>query len=901
MHSPGNDEESKRLHSNFERAEYWTRWGPYLSERQWGTVREDYSANGDAWRYFPHDQARSRVYRWGEDGLLGICDNHCRLCFGLALWNERDSILKERLFGLTGPEGNHGEDVKEYYYYLDSTPTHSYLKALYKYPQSAFPYQRMLDENRARGKKDLEYELEDTGAFHENRYFDVFVEYAKAAPDDLLILVAVANRGGSPAPIHVLPQAWFRNTWVWGDGYEADWGVPSMELLGERSVLCRHSSLGDYALAVEPGAGLMKPAFLFTENETNTERLFGQPNSNPFVKDAFHRYVVEGAQKAVNPEAKGTKVAAHARFEVPAGGSATLKLRLCRRDLLIADPFGDGFDEMMRRRRQEADAFYAARTEPALSGPERNIVRQAHAGLQWSKQFYYYDVRQWLKGDATQPQPPPGRGLIRNGDWGHLFNRDVVSMPDKWEYPWYAVWDSAFHMVAFAETDPQFAKDQLLLFLREWYMHPNGQIPAYEWNFCEVNPPVHAWAAWRVFQIEGKRGKRDYAFLERVFQKLLLNFTWWVNRQDLSGNNIFTGGFLGLDNIGVFDRSKPIPGVNELAQADATAWMAFFCSSMLSIALELAAQNPVYEDVASKFFEHFIGIADAMNRIGGHGLWDENDGFYYDELILQNGAVPMKIRSIVGLIPMIAMVVMRESTLARLPNFRRRMEWFLKHRGDLARDICMVRNSQHDGNLRLLAMPTEDRLCRLLRYMLDEKEFLSPFGIRSLSKHHEEHPFTVNLNGSSHTVAYEPAESQSYLFGGNSNWRGPVWFPINYLLIETLEQYAYFYHEELLVECPSGSGNQITLQQVADHLTDRLCRIFEADGKGRAPWHGTSIRPLIDEHWREPQLFYEYFHGDTGRGLGASHQTGWTALIARLLEDKARRRKRDDAAAGTKP
>ncbi len=891
MHNLGQDEESRRLHRNRERVEYWSRWGPYLSERQWGTVREDYSVNGDAWRYFPHDQARSRVYRWGEDGLLGICDNHCRLCFGLALWNEKDSILKERSFGLTGIEGNHAEDVKEYYYYLDSTPTHSYMKALYKYPQSAFPYQRLLDENRTRSKRELEYELEDTGAFHENRYFDVFAEYAKAAPEDLLILVTIANRGQTRAPIHVLPQAWFRNTWVWGDSYEADWGVPSMELLTKHSVVCRHSSLGEYVLMVEPIDALANPPFLFTENETNTARLFSEPNSAPFVKDAFHRYVVEGVQEAVNPEGKGTKAAAYARFDVPAGGSVTLKLRLCRLDLATATPFGDDFDATMRQRTEEADAFYADRTEPALNGKERNIVRQAYAGLQWSKQFYYYDVRQWIKGDATQPQPPPGRGLVRNGEWEHLFNRDIISMPDKWEYPWYAVWDSAFHMVAFAETDPQFAKDQLLLFLREWYMHPNGQIPAYEWNFSDVNPPVHAWAAWRVFQIEGKCGKRDYAFLERVFQKLLLNFTWWVNREDPSGNNIFSGGFLGLDNIGVFDRSKPIPGVNELAQADATAWMAFFCSSMLSIALELAAQNPVYEDVASKFFEHFIGIADAMNRIGGRGLWDETDGFYYDELIQQTGSTPMKVRSLVGLIPMFAMVVMRESTLEHLPNFRRRMDWFLKHRRDLAKDICMVRACPHEGRLRLLSMPTEDRLRRLLQYMLDENEFLSPFGIRSLSKHHDEHPFSIYLDGNAHTICYEPAESQSYLFGGNSNWRGPIWIPINYLLIESLEQYAFFYRDGLQVECPSGSGNLATLQQVADHLTDRLCRIFEADDKGRAPWHGASIRPLVDEHWREPQLFYEYFHGDTGRGLGASHQTGWTALIARLIEDKARRRR----------
>ncbi|MDZ7640268.1 MAG: glucosidase [Bryobacterales bacterium] len=891
MQFPGNDGESKRLRSNAERAEYWTRWGPYLSERQWGTVREDYSINGDAWRYFPHDQARSRAYRWGEDGLLGISDNHCRLCFGIALWNERDPILKERLYGVTGSEGNHAEDVKEYYYYLDSTPTHSYMKGLYKYPQSAYPYQRLLDENRARGKQELEYELEDSGAFHENRYFDVFVEYAKAAPEDLLIRVTVANRGEAPAPIQVLPQVWFRNTWAWGDSYEADWGTPSMERLTARSVLCQHASLGEYVFSVEDSAALAEAPLLFTENETNTARLFNTPNGTPFVKDGFHRYVVEGAQQAVNPELRGTKAAVHSRFEVPGGGSVTLKLRLRRRALELGESFGSGFDRTFKERVREADEFYATHTEPGLSPEERNIVRQSYAGLQWTKQFYHYDLGKWVRGDAAQPEPPPGRGLIRNGEWEHLFNRDVISMPDKWEYPWYAVWDSAFHMVAFAETDPQFAKDQLLLFLREWYMHPNGQIPAYEWNFSDVNPPVHAWAAWRVFQIDGKHGNRDYAFLERVFQKLMLNFTWWVNRKDPSGNNIFTGGFLGLDNIGVFDRSKPIPGANELAQADATAWMAFFCSSMLSIALELAAQNPVYEDVASKFFEHFIGIADAMNRIGGRGLWDENDGFYYDELILQNGSMPMKIRSLVGLIPMIGMVVMRDSTLERLPNFRRRMQWFLEHRSELARDICMVRECPHEGNLHLLAMPTETRLRRLLQYMLDEDEFLSPYGIRSLSKHHEKHPFTIYLNGSAHTVSYEPAESQTYLFGGNSNWRGPIWFPINYLLIETLEQYAYFYGNKLKVECPTGSGNSMTLQQVAAHLTDRLCRIFEADERGRAPWHGSSIRPLVDEHWREPVLFYEYFHGDTGRGLGASHQTGWTALIARLLEDKARRRR----------
>lgn len=884
------DAESQRLRQNAAKKEYWLRWGPYLAERQWGTVREDYSSNGDAWSYFPHDHARSRAYRWGEDGLLGISDNHGRLCFCLGLWNEKDSILKERLFGLTGREGNHAEDVKEAYFYLDSTPSHSYMKALYKYPQSAFPYQRLVDENRRRNKTDLEYELEDSGAFHENRYFDVFAEYAKAAPEDLLIMVTIANRGPQAATLHLLPQLWFRNTWAWGDAYEADTGQPRLEQLSEREVLATHSELGEYVFSVEGKAGLQNPALLFTDNETNRAKLYNQLNSEPYVKDAFHRYVVDGELFAVNPSKTGTKVAAHARFEVPAGGDVQLRLRLRKRNLDVGDAFGAEFDRTFSARKLEADAFYDASLEKKLTSAERNIVRQAQAGLQWTKQFYYYDISKWVKGDSAQPSPPPGRGLIRNGDWEHLFNRDVLSMPDKWEYPWYAVWDSAFHMIAFAETDPGFAKKQLILLLREWYMHPNGQIPAYEWNFADVNPPVHAWAAWRVFQIDRKRGKADHSFLERVFHKLLLNFTWWVNRKDISGNNIFTGGFLGLDNIGVFDRSKPVPGADELAQADATAWMAFYCSSMLSIALELASQNRAYEGVASKFFEHFIGIADAMNRIGGRGLWDESDGFYYDELILPNGSMPMKIRSLVGLVPLIAVVVLRDEVLDKLPDFRRRRDWFLKHRSDLAKDICLARNCPHGGKMELLSMPTETRLRRLLHYMLDEKEFLSPFGVRSLSKFHQEHPFTIHWDGHAHTVSYEPGEGHTYLFGGNSNWRGPIWIPMNYLLVETLEQYALFYGDTLQVECPVGSGNQKTLKQVAQDITDRLCRMFDADENGRAPWHGESIRPLVDEHWREPQLFYEYFHGDTGRGLGASHQTGWTALIGRLLEDRARRR-----------
>lgn len=889
--------EKRRLAENSTKASYWIKWGPYLSERQWGTVREDYSDNGDAWSYFPHDHARTRAYRWGEDGLLGLSDNHCRLCFCLALWNEKDPILKERLFGLTGREGNHGEDVKEAYFYLDSTPTHSYMKALYKYPQNAFPYQRLRDENAHRGKLDLEYELEDTGAFHENRYFDVFVEYAKADVEDLLIVVRVINRGPDAAPLHILPQLWFRNTWTWGDGYEANWRKPQLARISRpddaafHSALATHEELGQYVFSVEQSDALQGPALLFTENETNRAALYpGSENESPYVKDAFHRYVVHGDVDAVNPGETGTKVAAHSRFVIEAGSEITLRLRLRHKDLEKGNPFGPEFTQAVEARRNEADAFYDQALEPNLTPAERNVVRQAHAGLQWTKQFYYYDVPQWDRGDAGEPPPPPGRGLIRNGEWQHLFNRDILSMPDKWEYPWYAVWDSAFHMVAFAETDPDFAKRQLILLLREWYMHPNGQIPAYEWNFADVNPPVHAWAAWRVFQIAGKNGKPDYGFLERVFHKLLLNFTWWVNRKDISGNNIFTGGFLGLDNIGVFDRSKPIPGVSDLAQADATAWMAFYCSSMLSISLELASQNPAYEGVASKFFEHFMGIADAMNNMGGRGLWDDSDGFYYDELILKDGFMPMKIRSLVGLIPLIGMTVIREDILDKLPDFRRRMEWFLTHRKDLAKDISMNRHCPYGGRLQLLAMPTEQRLRRLLSYMLDENEFLSPYGIRSLSKFHEEHPFTIQWDGHAHTVRYEPGESQTYLFGGNSNWRGPIWIPMNYLLVETLEQYAHFYGDALQVEYPTGSGTLYPLNKIAQMISERLCTLFDADEQGRAPWHGDSIRPLVDEAWREPQLFYEYFHGDTGRGLGASHQTGWTALIARLMEDRARRR-----------
>ncbi|MFI5316964.1 MAG: glucosidase [Myxococcota bacterium] len=880
------DAESTRLAASPHPQSDWRRWGPYLAERQWATVREDYSANGDSWGYFPHDHARSRAYRWGEDGLLGICDRQARLCFALALWNGRDPILKERLFGLTGPQGNHGEDVKELYYYLDSTPTHSYLKALYKYPQVEFPYQRLIDENRARGKEDPEFELSDAGAFDENRYFDVTAEYAKAEADDVLIRITVANRGPEAAVAHVLPTIWFRNSWSWGRTSELLPPKGSIRVKDEGLLLIEQPGLGRYQLAFDSAAGVIPPV-LATENETNSERLFGAPNSSPCVKDAFHQHVVHGRTSATAVNGEGSKAAPHYRLEIPAGGQVVLRLRLSQADTEMRQPFGPEFERVFAARIREADEFYAARIPHPLGSDEHRVARQAYAGILWSKQFYYYDVEEWLEGDPTQPPPPRERTRGRNADWRHLNNADVISMPDKWEYPWYAAWDLAFHLVTVARVDPDFAKDQLVLMLREWYTHPNGQIPAYEFAFGDVNPPVHAWACWRVYKIAAARGKRDRVFLSRVFHKLLINFTWWVNRKDPEGHNLFAGGFLGLDNIGVFDRSQPLPTGGHLEQADGTAWMAFYCATMLAMALELAREDPAAEDLATKFFEHFVAITDAMNTLGGTGLWNEADGFYYDQLHVDHESRPLKLRSLVGLVPLFTAEVIDSETLDRLPDFAARFRWFVANRPGLAKHVEMARDSA--GRERsLLSVASRDRLVRVLRYALDEDEFLSPYGIRSISRFHRDQPYVFQTEGREYRVDYVPGESNSSLFGGNSNWRGPIWFPMNYLFSEALQRYAHFYGESLRVECPTGSGTMLPLGAVAAELSMRLARTFLPDEAGARPCHGGDPRYASDSHFRDLVLFYEYFHGDSGKGLGASHQTGWTALVARCLEDAAK-------------
>ncbi|HUG54877.1 MAG TPA: glucosidase [Vicinamibacteria bacterium] len=888
--------ESRRLDEDTRREKNWKRWGPYLSERQWGTVREDYSSRGASWQEFPHDHARSRAYRWGEDGLLGISDREGRLCFALALWNGRDPILKERLFGLTGPEGNHGEDVKESYFYLDSTPTHSYMKALYKYPLEEYPYGRLVAESRRRGYGDSEFELADAGVFDQDRYVDVFAEYAKAAPDDVLVRVIVKNRSRESAFLHVLPTLWFRNTWSWGRSGEAYWGKPILRGAGSGRLRAEHATLGAFVLDASPGPDGLPPPWLFTENETNSERLFGAPNASPCVKDGFHEYVVHGRTEAVNPEGHGTKAAAHYRLEVPAGGFSVLSLRL-RREAEAADaPFGAGFEEAFEARRREADDFYDEIVPAALTAAERQVTRQGYAGLLWSKQFYHYVVKDWLEGDPAQPPPSPERRHGRNREWPHLYNRDVVSMPDKWEYPWYAAWDLAFHTIAFERIDPHFAKEQLVLFLREWYMHPSGQLPAYEFNLGDVNPPVHAWACWRVYKMSAPRGGRDRVFLARCFQKLLLNFTWWVNRKDEEGNNLFSGGFLGLDNIGVFDRSRPLPTGGHLEQADGTAWMASYSATMLAMALELASEDPAYEDMASKFFEHFVAIADAMNSLGGTGLWDEQDGFYYDRLHADGTEVPLRVRSLVGLVPLFTVEVIEDEIISRLPGFKKRLDWFLENRKDLARHIsCMQPEAPGHGQAgghghRLLAIPSRERLVRVMRYLLDESEFLAPGGIRSLSRYHRDHPYVLHVDGQEHRVDYTPAESTTGLFGGNSNWRGPVWFPMNYLIVEALERYDHFYGDSLRVELPTGSGRMVSLKEAADEIASRLARIFLPDQDGRRPCHGSDERFATDPHWRGLVLFHEYFSGDDSRGVGASHQTGWTALAVRFIEDQARAR-----------
>lgn len=878
--------EESRLQQSYSRTANWHRWGPYLSERQWGTVREDYSEHGDSWNYLPHDHARSRAYRWGEDGLMGICDRECRLCFALALWNGKDPILKERLYGLTGPEGNHGEDVKEAYFYLDSTPTHSYMKVLYKYPQSEFPYEQLVAENRRRGRLDPEFELEDTGLFDDHRYFDVFVEYAKADADDILIRITVANRANDAATMHLLPTLWFRNTWSWGCTHEGCERKPSITQQADGSLVTDHPTLGRFRFFCDQGTAAGQPKVLFTENETNAARLYGIENGTHPSKDAFHDYVIAGNAAAVSAKPRGTKVAPYYVLTIPAGGETTVRLRLTAEAQTVENPFDAGFDRVFAEQIAAANAFYAAKIPATATPEEQRVARQAYAGLLWSKQFYHYVIEAWLDGDPDQPAPPGDRRAGRNRDWRHLFNRDVISMPDKWEYPWYAAWDLAFHMIPMATVDPEFAKAQLLLMLREWYMHPNGQIPAYEFSFSDVNPPVHAWACWRVYKMTAPRGQRDHHFLARAFQKLLINFTWWVNRKDVNGQHLFAGGFLGLDNIGVFDRSKPLPTGGHLEQADGTAWMAFYCATMLAIALELAQSDPSYEDVASKFFEHFVAITDAMNCLGGTGLWDESDGFYYDQLQVDGQAHRLRIRSIVGIIPLFAVEILEDEVLNELPGFRKRMDWFLNHRQDLARQISYLEREQDDGiahSHRLLAIPSRGRLERVLRYLLDESEFLSPHGIRALSRVHAEKPYSFWVGGEEHRVEYVPAESNTGLFGGNSNWRGPIWFPVNYLLIEALERYHHFYGESFQVECPTGSGTKMTLQQVAQELSLRLSSLFLPQQNGHRPCHGANERFADDPHWRDLVLFHEYFHGDNGRGVGASHQTGWTALVTRLL------------------
>lgn len=879
--------EANRLEESRERTKHWKRWGPYLSERAWGTVREDYSANGDAWNYLPHDHARSRAYRWNEDGLGGICDRHQMICFALSLWNGADPILKERAFGLNGSEGNHGEDVKDYFFYLDSTPTHSYLKYLYKYPQAAFPYSLLVEENGRRGRNVPEFDLIDTDVFDASRYFDVFVEYAKAGPEDILIKITAINRGPEPALLHLLPTIWFRNRWTWCDNEDPKPSLRKDNSENGTTIVLDHFRYGRRWLFCEDG-----PELLFTENDTNNQRLFGAPNSSPHVKDAFDDYVVKGLTEAVNPAQAGTKACAHYRRLIEPRQAAVIRLRLT--DIApsvnassVTDPFLANFELILADRIREADEFYESVIPANLSDDARLVMRQSLAGLLWSKQYYHYVVEKWLDGDSKTPPPPAERRTGRNHDWKHLYNADVISIPDKWEYPWYAAWDLAFHCIPLSLIDSEFAKEQLVLLLREWYMHPNGQLPAYEWSFSDVNPPVHAWAAWRVYRIEQKRrGIADRKFLERVFHKLMLNFTWWVNRKDAEGNNIFEGGFLGLDNIGLFDRGQPLPGGGHLEQSDGTSWMAMYSLNLLTIALELAREDPAYEDVASKFWEHFIYIANAMNKISSDdiGLWDEQDGFYYDVLHTSSGEhIPLRVRSAVGLIPLFAVLTVEANVIEAFPDFKHRLDWFINNRPDLTGDIATLRTPGQQGR-KLVALVRADRLRSMLRYMLDENEFLSPYGIRSLSRVHKEHPYALRVNGQEFSIGYEPAESKTALFGGNSNWRGPIWFPINYLIIEALQQFHYYYGDDFKVECPTGSGQVMNLWEVATELSRRLSRIFLRDDDGRRPVFGDIEQFQEDEYWRDAIAFHEYFNGDTGAGLGASHQTGWTALVAKLLQ-----------------
>jgi len=873
--------EQRRLNEAREVGTPWKKWGPYLSERQWGTVREDYSEDGNAWDYFSHDQARSRTYRSGEDGLAGISDDKQRLCFALSLWNERDPILKERLFGLTNSEGNHGEDVKEYYFYLDSTPTHSYMKYLYKYPQREFPYRDLVETNRRRSREEFEYELLDTGVFSDDRYFDVFVEYAKETPEDILIRITVHNRGPESARLQVLPTLWFRNNWSWGNGKPK----PRLRKAGG-GIQASHAELGDYTLTCD-GA----PELLFTENESNNERLWRQPNSSPWVKDAFHQYVVSHNSEAINPEQTGTKAAAHYILDLPAGGSTQVRLRLSAKP--PSKPFGKDFDATFAARLGDADEFYERIIAGSLGEDERRVQRQALAGMLWTKQFYLFDVDQWLKDHNAHPLMGNSPRKVRNAEWFHMFNGDIISMPDKWEYPWYAAWDLAFHTIALSLVDFDFAKEQLLLMLRSLYSHPNGQIPAYEWNFSDVNPPVHAWAALYLFRVEQSLGREDFKFLERSFDGLMLNFNWWLNRKDPDGNNVFAGGFLGLDNIGVFDRSAPLPTGGYLEQADGTAWMAFYCQVMLEIALILADHEPEeYEDYAFNFLQHFVWIAYAMDRIGDHNdeMWDEADGFFYDVLRLPDGTgMRLKIRSMVGLLPVCASTIFDSDTLQKHPRLQELTQLFRERHPEVVAKVAPTAEGYIGyAGRRLLSPLSREKLERVLRYMLDENEFLSPYGIRSLSRYHQDHPFVFQYAGQHYNVSYLPAESNTGMFGGNSNWRGPIWMPVNSLLVRGLLNLYAFYGDDFKVECPTGSGTRMTLFEVAREITRRLNAIFLRDESGRRPVYGGTTKFQEDPQWRDLILFYEYFHGDNGAGLGASHQTGWTGVVASLQDLFAR-------------
>jgi len=861
-------EERRRIEEASRREKHWRRWGPYLSERQWGTVREDYSPHGTAWEYVSHDHARSRAYRWGEDGIAGWSDNHQRLCFALALWNGRDPILKERLFGVTGNEGNHGEDVKEQYYYLDATPTYSYAKCLYKYPQAEFPYVRLAEETRRRGKLDPEYELLDTGVFDGDRYWDVIAEFAKNDPDDLLIRITVVNRALETAELHLLPTLWFRNTWAW----QSVPSKPELRIASPGVITADEGTLGNFHWSIESAAQI-----LMTENATNVKRLFGWDGAGPF-KDAFHEAIVHGNFSALASSGRGTKAAVWHRITVPPGGTTVLKMRLSANQ----EPVDS--EAIFAARIAEANDFYSFAPH-GIDDDARKVQRQAFAGLLWSKQHFHYVVEDWLKGDPGQPPPPAERLRGRNSQWKHLYIDNILTMPDKWEYPWFAAWDTCFHMIPMAMIDPPYAKEELALFLREWYMHPNGQVPAYEWNFSDVNPPVQAWAAYRVYKIDAKlTGNADHKFLEGVFHKLLMNFTWWVNRKDSYGDNIFEGGFLGLDNIGLFDRSSPLPTGGIIEQSDGTSWMAMYCLNLLRMSLDLAVVDPVYEEVASKFFEHFLYIASAMNSGDGVGLWDEEDGFYYDRLRLPDDvALPLKVRSMVGLIPLFAVETIEQATLDRLPGFRKRMEWFQQNRPDLSGNVASI-SRQGVANRRLMAIVMQGRLKRVLARMLDETEFLSPHGVRSLSRVHLDHPYTMHYGGAEYRVDYQPAESITGMFGGNSNWRGPVWFPVNYLLIESLQKFNHYFGDQLQVEFPTGSGRMLTLGDVAAELSRRLSRMFLRGENGRRPVYGGQEKLQTDPHFRDHILFYEYFHGDNGAGLGASHQTGWTALVAKLIQ-----------------